>query len=142
MQGYKLEFKRNCDCETLHPVQKLVQFGRVDGKDVMATLTDPSAGGELSTDDTPRSKLERVAAQIQPPRRGQDPWAPIDGVTTRRCQEWTTEFVQRLEDQGLIGPGALEKVQGERDPPTHGIFGYGGGTRIPEERVVYGLEST
>ena len=34
------------------------------------------------------------------------------------------EYVQRLEVQNLISSGAIEKIQGERDPPTHGIFGY------------------
>ena len=38
------------------------------------------------------------------------------------------EYVQKLEDQDLISLGALEKVQGERDPPTRGIFGYHGGS--------------
>ena len=78
MQGYKLEFKRNCDCgASLHQAQKLVPLGYVDAKDV----ADVVEGG-FSTDCTPRSTLERAADQILPPPRGQDVRAPIDGVST------------------------------------------------------------
>lgn len=45
-------------------------------------------------------------------------------MTTKRCQEWTTEYVQKLEEQGLVTLGAAERAHGERDSPTHGIFGY------------------
>lgn len=147
MQGYKLEFKRNCDCETAHPVQKLVPLGYVDGKDVTGLSIDIEEQG-FSTDSTPRSSLERVAAQIPPPPRGQDARAPINGVsackryfdvarrsdgdvlqvTTKRCQEWTMEYVERLKDQGLVSPGAPEGVSAERDPPTRSIFGHKGGS--------------
>ncbi|WVO17676.1 hypothetical protein L204_105373 [Cryptococcus depauperatus] len=39
---------------------------------------------------------------VNPPPRGQNIRALIDGVTTRRCQEWTMEFLHRLEQRGLV----------------------------------------
>lgn len=80
MQGYKLEFKRNCDCETGHPVQKLVPLGYIDEK-VIFTGDVPAEG--ISTDSVPTTALERAAAQIPPPPQGQDARAPIDGVSAR-----------------------------------------------------------
>lgn len=34
------------------------------------------------------------------------------------------EFLTLLTQKGLISPEAVGIAQAERDPPTHGIFGY------------------
>lgn len=34
------------------------------------------------------------------------------------------EFLTALVNRNLIDAGAVEIAQQERDPPTHGIFGY------------------
>lgn len=46
-------------------------------------------------------------------------------VTTKRCQEWTMEFLQKLVSLDLIEEGAIAIAQAQRDPATHGIFGAG-----------------
>ncbi|KAK4084658.1 hypothetical protein Purlil1_10243 [Purpureocillium lilacinum] len=63
------------------------------------------------------------ATRVPPPPKGQDLRRPIDGVKTKRCQEWTMEYVMRLVDQGLIHAEAIDIVQRHRDPPTRGIVG-------------------
>jgi hypothetical protein len=43
-------------------------------------------------------------------------------TTNRRCQEWTTGYVKRLVSAGyIIGEDAINIVQAQRDPPSHGI---------------------
>lgn len=76
MQGYVLEFKRNYDCKSSQQLQKLVPLGYVDGTNV----ANPSST-EFSRDNIPKSTVERVAAQVPPPPRGQNVRAPIDGVS-------------------------------------------------------------
>jgi hypothetical protein len=44
-------------------------------------------------------------------------------VTTRRCHEWTVDYIKRLVAQCLVGEEALNIAQNHRDPPTHGILG-------------------
>lgn len=34
------------------------------------------------------------------------------------------EFLKLLNEKGMISPEAVGIAQGERDSPTHGIFGY------------------
>ncbi|GIZ38822.1 hypothetical protein CKM354_000222300 [Cercospora kikuchii] len=119
MSGYILEFKRNYECSTDPALEILKYLGSVEG----IYLFEPESV-ELVQESTPRSQLEREAQKIPPPRKGQDVRAPIDGVNTRRCQEWTTEFVTHLADLGMIERDAIDRVQSERDTPTYGIFGY------------------
>ncbi|CAK1358770.1 unnamed protein product [Cercospora beticola] len=119
MSGYILEFKRNYDCSTGPALKILKYLGSVDDTHLFEPESD-----ELVQESTPRSQLEREAQKIPPPRKGQDIRAPIDGVNTRRCQEWTTEFITQLADLGMIEREAVDRVQSERDTPTHGIFGY------------------
>ncbi|KAK3935021.1 hypothetical protein QBC46DRAFT_58986 [Diplogelasinospora grovesii] len=118
MNGYTLEFKRNYECKDSRDLQKLVRLGTVDA----ANLYDPPST-KFVKESTPRGTLEREAAKVAPPRGGQNVRAPIDGVTTKRCQEWTMEYLKLLADQGLIDASAVSTAEAERDPPNHGIFG-------------------
>lgn len=63
----------------------------------------------------------KIAQAIEPPRRSENFMAPVDGVKNRRCQEWTTEYVQALVNDGLFGLDVARLVQSKRDPPEHGI---------------------
>lgn len=76
MLGYKLEIKRNYACG-VNDVKKLVFLGQVASEHVFQPMS-----GVYVDDDTPRGKLEQLAAGIPPPPRGQDIRAPIDGVRT------------------------------------------------------------
>ena len=76
MNGYVLEFKRNYDSKGSRELQKLVCLGDVDD-----TLVANPSTKLFSKDNVPRSALERVAAQVPPPPRGQNVRAPIDGVS-------------------------------------------------------------
>ncbi|KAG5994854.1 hypothetical protein E4U43_003164 [Claviceps pusilla] len=118
MMGYALEFKRNDERGLCRDMREMVFLGKVDSKDIYdPPFTTPCQ------EACPRQRLEREAAMVAPPPRGQNVRAPIDGVTTKRCQEWTMEYLSRLEERGLISPGAVAIAQSHRDSPTHGIFG-------------------
>lgn len=75
MAGYQLEIKRNYDCKDYRDLDKLVLLGQVESSDVFDPEDDI-----FKSDDSPRAPMERLAAQITPPRKGQDIRAPIDGV--------------------------------------------------------------
>nr|POE48871.1 hypothetical protein CFP56_38968 [Quercus suber] len=77
MSGYALEFKRNYECSSSRDLQALVFLGYV----LAAHVCNP-ANPQYVKESTPRSLLEREAATIPPPPRGQDIRAPIDGVGT------------------------------------------------------------
>ncbi|KAI5866297.1 hypothetical protein GGS23DRAFT_617360 [Durotheca rogersii] len=102
MAGYVLEIKRNYECSTDKDLKALV-LGDVDAANVHESTSDASV-----EDYTPRSVLERHIAT----------------VNTKRCQEWTMEVLAHLVKENLIHEDAVNIVQAERDPPTHGIFGY------------------
>ncbi|KAH6884998.1 hypothetical protein B0T10DRAFT_493094 [Thelonectria olida] len=119
MAGYVLEIKRNYECSTSRDLKKLVLLGHVDASNVH----NPSSA-DYRKENTAKGPLEQYAARVAPPPRGQNVRAPIDGVRTKRCQEWTMEFLGVLVNEGLLGPEALQIAQEERDPPTRGIFGY------------------
>ncbi|UNI16350.1 hypothetical protein JDV02_002787 [Purpureocillium takamizusanense] len=121
MSGYALEFKRNFDCSTAHDLRKLVLLGTVDEKHIHDSGN--VTGGVSVVDAVPRSRLETEASRVPPPPKGQDMRLPIDGVNTKRCQEWTMEFIRRLVGQGLIQAEAVDIVQSHRDSPTRGIIG-------------------
>lgn len=76
MAGYALEIKRNCDLSTYQELQELVPLGYVKS----SNLFDPPADGDFVSESTPRAPLEREAAKVPPPPRGQDLRAPVDGV--------------------------------------------------------------
>lgn len=105
-------------------------------------LYETASSDEMVEEHTPRGTLEKYMASVEPPPRGQDVRAPIDGVgpmlcilklqsyvltkyqiNARRCQEWTMEVLNCLVNQDVIGYGSVDIAQRERDSPTHGIFG-------------------
>ncbi|OAA45522.1 hypothetical protein NOR_03311 [Metarhizium rileyi] len=114
----------NYECSTSRDLQELVFLGYVDSTNIY----DPSYT-KFVKETHPRQTLEREAAMITPPPKGQDIRAPIDGVSTKRCQEWTMEYLSRLEEQNFISSGAVDIAQSHRDPPNHGIFGQRRGAR-------------
>ncbi|KAM3422417.1 hypothetical protein BST61_g2768 [Cercospora zeina] len=109
---------RNYDCSNSRRLGALVRLGYVDEAHIYA-----SSGTTATKDSTPRAPLEREATLVPPPPRGQNVRAPIDGVNTRRCQEWTMEYLQRLVAKNHIETQALAIANNERDPPNLGIFG-------------------
>lgn len=76
MGGYALEFKRNYDCSTSNDLQEMIFLGSVD----QASVYD-SPEGEFFRESQPRGTLEREAARVPPPPRGQNVREPIDGVS-------------------------------------------------------------
>ncbi|KAF4997579.1 hypothetical protein FGRMN_3784 [Fusarium graminum] len=118
MTGYALEIKRNHECSTSKDLRFLVHLGYIDEKNVYKP-DDTDSKKEY----TPRGLLEQYASRVPPPPRGQNIRDPIDGVKTKRCQEWTMEFLSALAKDGILRPEAIEIAQAERDPSTHGIFG-------------------
>lgn len=132
MTGFVLEIKRNDDCSSSDDLAELVHLGELNPDDVY----DRSSGEAIT--DGPRTEMEFQAMRVLPPLGGQDPRAPVDGVsrfdryrrytltikvTTKRCQEWTMEYLNRLASMDFISRDAVEIVQRNRDPPHHGIFG-------------------
>ncbi|KXJ96163.1 hypothetical protein Micbo1qcDRAFT_201480 [Microdochium bolleyi] len=131
MAGFAHEFKRNFDCATDPALRALVFLGHVDDSDVFE-LDQKSQ----IIEDVPRGALEKLAVSVPPPPKGQDIRALVDGVKTRRCQEWTLEYLALLVKHGKISEDAVAIAQAERDPPSYGIFGM----NELEERS--GLQST
>ncbi|KAF5011383.1 hypothetical protein FDECE_2494 [Fusarium decemcellulare] len=119
MAGFVFEIKRNFDGQHDNELKQLVLLGKID----VANLHDSTSEIDVK-EDIPRSVVERHAASVPPPPRGQNTRAPIDGVNTRRCQEWTMEVLTLLAQKHLIPEDAVRIAEEERDPPTHGIFGY------------------
>ncbi|KAL1297355.1 hypothetical protein AAFC00_004896 [Neodothiora populina] len=119
MAGYRLEIKRNYDCSPSQDLRSLVLLGDVDVVNIHEPTSKAFVRGDIA-----RGTLERQAATIPPPPKGQNIRAPVDGINTKRCQEWTMDFLNDLVRRNLIGAGAVEIAQRERDPPTHGIFDY------------------
>ncbi|KAK2591469.1 hypothetical protein QQS21_010845 [Conoideocrella luteorostrata] len=118
MAGYTVDIKRNRDCSNVPDLRGLFRLGQVE----TANVYEPPPGIESA--DTARTTIEREALSVPAPPRGQDIRAPIDGVATKRCQEWTMEFLSKLEEKGLISSGAVSIAQSHRDPPSLGIFGF------------------
>ncbi|SPQ24363.1 56bfb836-64eb-4335-897a-fa4bd56396b7 [Thermothielavioides terrestris] len=75
----------------------------------------------MSTDNIALGALDAAALQVPAPGPS-DARAPVDGVLNRRCQEWTMEYVQHLVRLGYLDSSAVQLVQDQRDPPTHGIM--------------------
>ncbi|KFA75740.1 hypothetical protein S40288_04954 [Stachybotrys chartarum IBT 40288] len=118
LAGYALEIKRNYECKESRDLEELVLLGHVDPANVY-NPTDT----EFVKNDKARTAIEREAVRVPPPPRGQNVRAPINGVTTKRCQEWTMEFLYRLVEKRLIPSAAVSIAQDHRDAPTLGIFG-------------------
>ncbi|KAL8409143.1 hypothetical protein RB594_007553 [Gaeumannomyces avenae] len=116
--GFALEFKRNYECSTSSDLKKLVPLGQVSADNVYDPPSTVS-GREA----TPRGTLEKEATKISPPKGGQNIRDSVDGVTTKRCQEWTMEYLNWLVQTNYIHASAVETAQAERDPGDFGIFG-------------------
>ncbi|ELR09973.1 hypothetical protein VC83_06375 [Pseudogymnoascus destructans] len=116
MAGYMLEFKRNYSPTMTQERHEMYPIGEVFAANIIE-----STSNDRSRDNKPRDKLEREAAQVAPPRISENFRAPVNDTTNRRCQEWTTDFVRRLVDNGVIAQTAFDIVQDKRDPPGHGI---------------------
>lgn len=121
MSGFAFEIKRNYNGQTSKELKQLVPLAKVD----VANLYEPTST-TMVKEYVPRGIIERQAASVPPPPRGQNVRAPIDGVNTKRCQEWTMEVLILLAQNQLIPQEAVDIAQAERDPPTKGIFGYRG----------------
>lgn len=76
LAGFALEIKRNYECSTSQTLRTLVLLGHVDA----ANVFDPTSKGPVSEHVT-RGILERKAATVPPPPKGQNIRAPIDGVS-------------------------------------------------------------
>ncbi|KAF5700736.1 hypothetical protein FGLOB1_10616 [Fusarium globosum] len=120
MSGFAFEVHRNYNTQAYPDLKQLVFLGMIDDS---ILYNYPESEQEIR-ENTPRSLIERVADSVNPPPKGQDIRAPIDGVNTKRCQEWTMEVLSLLATKELIASEAEKIAQQERDPPTKGIFGY------------------
>ncbi|KAF5721017.1 hypothetical protein FMUND_3920 [Fusarium mundagurra] len=120
MSGFAFEVHRNYNTQTYPDLKQLVFLGKIDDSMLHEY---PEAELEIR-ENAARSPLERVAESVTPPPKGQNIRAPIDGVNTKRCQEWTVEVLDLLVEKELIPSEAVTIAQNERDPPTKGIFGH------------------
>lgn len=77
MSGYVFEIKRNYECSTSNELKKLVHPGYLD----TAHIYDPTSSAFVK-EYVARSEVERQAATIPPPPRGQNLRTPVDGVST------------------------------------------------------------
>lgn len=74
--GYALEFKRNYECSTSKTLDELVFLSLVDSSIVF----NPTDMKTFLPEQTPRAPIEREATRVNPPPRGQNPRALVDGV--------------------------------------------------------------
>ncbi|KAF5235734.1 hypothetical protein FANTH_11614 [Fusarium anthophilum] len=118
MSGFAFEIHRNYNTLSYQDLKRLVLLERIDD----SILHNYSETESEIRENTPRSLIERVAESVTPPPKGQNIRAPIDGVNTERCQEWTMEVSNLLAEKGLIPSEAVSIAQKERDLPTKGIF--------------------
>ncbi|KAG9228964.1 hypothetical protein BJ875DRAFT_216096 [Amylocarpus encephaloides] len=110
MAGYMLEFKRNYS-----PTMTQERHETYPIREVLANNIVDSTDNERSRDSKPRDNLERAATWVPPPRISENFRAPVNNTTSRRCQEWTTDYVRLLVDNSIIAEGALDVVQDKRD---------------------------
>ncbi|KAI1014444.1 hypothetical protein LB504_012187 [Fusarium proliferatum] len=120
MFGFAFEVHRNYNTQAYPDLKQLVFLGKID---VSILHNYPETEQEIR-EDTPRSLIERLAESVPPPPKGQNIRSPIDGVNTKRCQEWVMEVLGLLAAKELISSEAVSIAQKERDLPTKGIFGY------------------
>ncbi|KAI1774801.1 hypothetical protein F4818DRAFT_418984 [Hypoxylon cercidicola] len=119
MCGYIHEFKRNYDVydgSDTEDLEKLVPLGSVDSRYIYEPTTT-----KFSKDDTPRAELDTIALRVPAPGLSKNFMAPVNDTTNRRCQEWTMDYIRALVSLKYIDPEAVDIVQAERDPPSHGI---------------------
>jgi hypothetical protein len=79
MAGYALEIKRNYDRSTDQDLRAMTLLGYVD-----SSILYESENSTTFIKGTPRGALERHAANVPIPPRGQNVRAPIDGVSSSR----------------------------------------------------------
>ncbi|CVK94919.1 uncharacterized protein FMAN_13203 [Fusarium mangiferae] len=120
MSGFAFEVHRNYNTQAYPDLKRLVFLGKID----VSILHSYAETEPEIRENTPRSLIERLAESVPPPPKGQNIRAPIDGVNTRRCQEWTLEVLNLLTEKELVPPEAVSILHKERDQPTKGIFGY------------------
>ncbi|KAI1905855.1 hypothetical protein LOZ12_005065 [Ophidiomyces ophidiicola] len=120
MAGYQLEFKRGYNLATTHQLYTQVSIGGIDSQHISDLPANLSAGIAIK-DSIPKCSMEVAATQVLPPRISENFLAPVNDTTNRRCQEWTMDYVRRLVSLGYIDQSAIQIVQSERDPPTHGV---------------------
>lgn len=118
MSGFVFEVHRNYNAQPYLDLKQLVILGKIDDS---ILHNYPETEPEIR-ENIPRSIIERIAASVPPPPKGQNIRAPIDGVNIKRCQEWTMEVLKLLAEKELIASEAMSMAQSERDPPTKGIF--------------------
>ncbi|EFE43416.1 hypothetical protein TRV_01801 [Trichophyton verrucosum HKI 0517] len=116
MAGYQHEFKRNYNPFTSAIFHTVTEIAQIDDCHIANPQTK-----DFQKDSTPKGDLEIAASQVRPPPISQNFLAPVDGVTNKRCQEWTVEFVDKLIEKNYIHAQAREIVQAHRDPPSHGV---------------------
>nr|RBQ86032.1 hypothetical protein FVER53263_13723 [Fusarium verticillioides] len=120
MSGFAFEVHRNYNTQAYSDLKQLVFLGKIDDSMLHEY---PETKLEIR-ENIARSLLERVARSITPPPKGQNIRAPIDGVHTKRCQEWTMEVLELLVEKEFIPSEAVSIAQRESNPSTKGIFGY------------------
>jgi hypothetical protein len=102
MTGYSLEFKRQYNLEATNRRHDTVTIAQVPAQHV-AILPDAN----LSRPDLPRTNLEQVACEIQPPGPSQNFMAPIDGVSEQifqlRKRRVDLHFVRSSTDDAKSG---------------------------------------
>lgn len=132
MMGFELEVRKD-----YNPAQEQSLSFQVG-------LGDVSIGEGKTVEDVV-AEFVKVAERIPPPRKSENFLAPVNNVsckfhlkryllllgdpandchhqiTNRRCQEWTMDFVRKLVQSGWLPAAALDEVQRNRDPPSHGI---------------------
>ncbi|GLB43421.1 hypothetical protein LshimejAT787_1303220 [Lyophyllum shimeji] len=104
-------------------VSTLHLLGETDATNIVdAPVTDPNNLSILVVDDLNRAdRFEDRASRHPPPRIAPDMiptgtpsqvrlalWKDIPGM--RRCQEWTSDFIDDLVKQGLLPESALENL--------------------------------
>ncbi|CVL08449.1 uncharacterized protein FPRN_13230 [Fusarium proliferatum] len=120
MSGFAFEVHRNYNTQAYPDLKRLVFLGKIDNS---ILYNYPEIESEIR-ENTARSLIERLAESVPPPPKGQNICAPIDGVDTKRCQEWTMEVLNMLAEKEFIPSESISIAQSERDPRTKGIFGY------------------
>lgn len=136
MTGFFHEFKRNYNTLDDNTLVTAVHLGAIEP----SLHVDPSTA-EFSLDRAALGALDAAALRVPCPGKS-DVRAPVDGVyvlllsaavvcgtnlshgkvLNKRCQEWTMEYVQLLVSLGYLDHGAIQLVQDQRDPPTHGVM--------------------
>ncbi|KAF8953776.1 hypothetical protein BDZ97DRAFT_1678839 [Flammula alnicola] len=119
--GYKHEVEHYWDKSLSRTPFTLHLLGETDAANIVdAPVTDPHNIPMLVVDDLNRADSFENRANRHPPPRiasGMIPtgtvsqvilalWRDIPGM--RRCQEWTSDFIDDLVEQGLLPESALE----------------------------------